>query len=293
MNKILVIIALAFGLFACDDGKKDNGSGSGAENLGNIKIGTTSPEQPFSIKSVLSTPAMTSFGYRPINLTLEGMDYASIIKFKADDCLRYEQTGGEYDGYFDLPLGVSCNAPYTITPTLFARYTISYVMTSEAKNNINNINTEYGKIEFTASVDGQTEPPIDIEYAIPQSGSNERTVTERIQLNRKTDADYIVVPYGPASFIDTTNGICSSSNGCFSVDPSHCKTTFEKYTHENITRDIVKVSVPQEGCLLTMRFYIGADNMFGQANGFYLRPGDRLDTPVPTNVPVQRFVIKR
>lgn len=315
MKKIILLIALALGIFACDDGKKDNGGGgdnsganggSGAENLSNIKIGDTSPEQPFSIKSILSVPAMTSFGYQPINLTLAGMDeerdFESIIKFNVDDCMKYRQADGEYEGYYDLPQGVSCNFPYTLTPLLFARYTITYMLSSEAKSNVTDLKTEYGKIEFTASQDGITEPPVDIIYNLPNQlfpNQSSRSTSMFIQPNKKNDGDYIFVPYGFADFMNTEQD-CSIGQDCFSVSSSSnsgCNIRFEKQTYKTplgtMPFDAVIINVPQAGCWLDMNFRLGHAGAFNQENGLYLRPGNKLDTSVPLNVPIQRLVIKR
>lgn len=297
MKKIVLLIALALGIFACDDGKKDNGggnSGLGVENLGNIKIGDTLSGKSIPIKSALSTPAETSISFNSPDLSLN----SNLIEFDLDneDCKQYWRVDpeGQKPDYMDLPIGVSCNLPYTLTPLLFARYTITYSLTSVAKTNVMDIKTESGKIEFVASADGKTEPPADIEYIIPQLGG---TVDKLIKFNGLIydSGEYLFMPYGDASFINTESGRCLSGisgNDCFSIG-SGCSVSYEEQTYGNSSYNVTKIKVPQNGCDLSLEFQIGTNKAFDQPNGFYLRPGDRLDTPVPTNVPVQRFVIKR
>lgn len=300
MKKIVLLIALALGIFACDDGKKDNGggnSGLGVENLGNIKIGDTLSGKSIPIKSALSTPAETSISYNSPSLYFENGEtfFSMILEFDLnnEDCKQYWRFDpeGQKPDYMDLPIGVFCNLPYTATPALFARYTIPYEITSVAKTNVMDIKTEYGKIEFVASADGKTEPPADIEYTIPLFGG---TVGKLIKFNGLIyhSGEYLFMPYGDASFINTESGRCLSGNDCFSIG-SGCSVSYEEQTYGNSSYNVTKIKVPQNGCDLNLEFQIGTNKAFDQPNGFYLRPGDRLDTPVPTNVPVQRFVIKR
>lgn len=304
MKKIILLIALALGIFACDDGKKDNGGGgSGAENLGNIKIGTTS-NGAIPIKSALSTLAETSISLNPPDLSLN----SNLIEFDLDneDCKQYWRVDpeGQKADYMELPLGVSCNLPYTLTPLLFARYTITYGLTSVAKSNVADIKTEYGKIEFVASQDGITEPPADIEYLIPQTGG---TVNKFINFNVRNSGYYLFVPYDHAMTSYSNNDVrfCNESGDCFrpvsdNLIENSCSVSSEEQTYttatETWTYRAIKVYVPSDGCQLGIEYILGkaeSDKTSDQPNGFYLRPGDRLDTPVPTNVPVQRFVIKR
>lgn len=94
MKKIVLLIALALGIFACDDGKKDNGGGgSVAENLGNIKIGDTLSGKSIPIKSALSTPAETSISYNSPSLYFENGEtfFSDILEFDLnnEDCKQY------------------------------------------------------------------------------------------------------------------------------------------------------------------------------------------------------------